>query len=158
MSETTDGTTGKSPEELELEALERDIAAEDVKLRAVTNRRTLALKRLELEEKRREARDAAVVEQLVAQHGEVGISIATMSTPEALLAVKVPHRAALKRLRQNPKGPSIDDEDMFVRTCIIHPSADDFTRISQQRPGVVTTLANLALRLAGTKEVELGKE
>ena len=145
----------------ELEELDRQIKAEQAAIAEVEKRRAASkaeAKKAELEQLQRARREAEIVEQLELKHGKVNEKIVTCSLPEGLVAVRAPLPMVYRKFLQattGKNGATLDDQDLLVRQCLIHPSQDEFNVIKQQRPGIVTTLSNLAMKLAGVMQVEL---
>lgn len=164
MSETTEGTTGKSPEELELETLAREIAAEREALDAAEARiaptEGVAAKKAELAKMKRLRADAEVVAQLVEKHGELGVAIASIETPEGVVVVKRPPFLAYKRFTDRSdaqKGASVEEQELLARTCLVHPPLQEWTRLFNTYPGVIGMACNAVLTLSGIKADARGK-
>lgn len=145
----------------EIEELELRIKQEQSAIAEIEKRRTPSAtdtKRAELEQLQRARRDQEVLEKLETAHGKLGDKIATAQTPEGLVAVRAPHPMSWRKFKQaaNSKGgATADDEELLVRQCLIHPSQEEFNQVKAQRPGIVTTMALLAMRLGGLMQVEL---
>lgn len=144
----------------ELAALRAQIAAEDTAREKAAKSREpdeLATARAELELSRRRRQDEETIADLERLHGKLNEGIASLDTPEGMIVVKCPDYITFKRYNAAAKASraTLEEDELLVLTCLLHPARDRYIAIRDKRAGIVTTLSTLALRLAGVRQVDL---
>jgi hypothetical protein len=124
------------------------IAAREAKrgARQAERERLEAIKELETEE----ALDAAVEE-----HGER--KVARIDYDGGSIIIKRPTQALYKKFIDGKKQQS-DEQLVLASSCVLYPSKEEFNRLVQELPGLLSVVANAAVRLAGFRSEEISSK
>ena len=87
---------------------------------------------------------------LEAQHGAEGRFIRRIDSPDGMVVVKRPAHVAYKQFVDNGKF-TLDACNKLVLCCLVYPSKEAYTDLTDKSPAVVTAAANEIVKLAGFK-------
>lgn len=100
-----------------------------------------------------EVADAEAIDKAETELGVEGKQIAIVRTDLGCVIIKRPTGAAYQRFVDSDLKTK--DAEAFVKSCRVHPEQLGFARILSERPGVLSTLADKAVELAGFKRKEV---
>ena len=153
-----DDTSKQSPIEMEDEvtALERELEQAKAELERAKiereNRQRPEKLKAERERIARLTRNEQVFGDLEAEHGINRLR--RVDTEDGrMIVVRRPAPVAFKRFQQSKTN--VDDCDALVRTCLVYPSRDEYTKIIEDYPAKTVESANAASELAGIRRREL---
>lgn len=93
--------------------------------------------------------DPNIIEKAKTEFGEDGVRLVRTGKHEFL--VHRPARGDWKRYRKESKDParSGDALEVLVRSCVAHPSREEFDRLLDRFPALCEEIAEPVLELAG---------
>ena len=110
----------------------------------------LADLKAQIELEKRRAEESIKLYELEAQYGTEGRFIRRIDSPDGMVVVKRPAHVAYKQFVDNGKF-TLDACNKLVLCCLVYPSKEAYTDLTDKSPAVVTAAANEIVKLAGFK-------
>ena len=104
----------------------------------------------QIEIEKRRAEEAAKLAELEAQYGTEGRFIRRIDSPDGMVVVKRPAHVAYKQFVDGNKF-TLDACNKLVLCCLVYPSKEAYTDLTDKSPAVITAAANEIVKLAGFK-------
>ena len=104
----------------------------------------------QIEIEKRRAEEAAKLAELEAQYGTEGRFIRRIDSPDGMVVVKRPAHVAYKQFVDGNKF-TLDACNKLVLCCLVYPSKEAYTDLTDKIPAVITAAANEIVKLAGFK-------
>lgn len=107
----------------------------------------------EIEREMREAEEAAVLEELEAEHGRDGEKIWRLKTGIGMVVVKCPTPAKYRAFVDKGKT-SQNAQETFVREFLLYPDKTKFNAMVTAMPALIARCTDALIHLAGWRERE----
>jgi len=137
----------------EIAELEAQLAAKEAANKAArdaTERRAkVAELKAKIEAEAHAARDLPKLAEVDEAHGARGVDYEVVVCRLGAVAVKKPAMVVYKRFQESKLGLMAASEQ-FVRSCIVYPSSDEFTKIIEDQPAALAALVSACADLAGS--------
>jgi hypothetical protein len=101
-----------------------------------------------------------LLDELVTEHGELGRKIAAVFAPHTgdMVVVRKPSKAAFRSYQSNAASGKQSLEQVMVQLiagCLIHPSKEEFNKLQDETPALLSKANNAAVKLAGVEQSDV---
>lgn len=138
--------------EAELRDIERLLQAQRARSGKLDMDAVIRRKKQELDRATKEADEKELLTQLEEEHGELGKKIAYYRTAGGLVVVKRSGSVAWRRYMYSKQ--KMDDVELLVRACLVHPTEAQFDKIVEEEPAMLIGLSNKLGELYGIRKQE----